>query len=117
MSQQMYPPDEGYRGYQAEEPSAAPREPGESYSYQPPRYEVGGQKINQYSNLPQNHQGLSSGQRLALGIVSIAVLVPISAIVLDSGNSSGIAVVARLIALGLIALTIMVINIAFNWRR
>src|SRR5256885_5565310 len=64
-----------------------------------------------------SQQGFSSssvpaGMRLALAIVSVAVLIPLSAIILGtmgSGIFSG-----GLIALGLVCLTIMIVNIAFN---
>jgi len=53
--------------------------------------------------------------RLALAIVSVVMLVPLSAIVL--GTAGGGIFSGGLIALGLVCLTIMVVNIAFNYRR
>ena len=55
---------------------------------------------------------ISAGQRLALGIVSIAMLVPLSGITLGIlGPFSGI------IALGIVCAAILFINIAFNASR
>ena len=61
--------------------------------------------------------GASVGQRLALAIVSVVMLVPLSGIVLGTTHDDPITLVGGLIALGLICLTIMVVNIAFSWRR
>ncbi|HLI05662.1 MAG TPA: hypothetical protein VKV40_03760 [Ktedonobacteraceae bacterium] len=63
---------------------------------------------------------LSAGQRLALAIVSVCVLIPLVAIILSntSSDTGGIFVIGeQLIALAVVCLTIMVINIAANWRR
>ena len=62
--------------------------------------------------------GATAGMRLALAIVSLCLLVPISAIVLGISNGSGpFGLLGGLIVLGVICLTIMVVNIAFNIRR
>jgi hypothetical protein len=62
--------------------------------------------------------GVTAGQRLALAIVSIALLVPISAIVLGILHDDGFfGTASALIGLGLVCVTIMVVNIAFAWRR
>lgn len=53
----------------------------------------------------------SAGMRLALAIVSICMLVPLTAIILGTLNFVG------LIGLGLVSLAIMVINIVFNLRH
>lgn len=75
-----------------------------------------GQKI---STPADSSSGASVGQRMALAIVSIVMLVPLTGIVLGITGSQGsiFELVGGLIALGLICLTIMVVNIAFNWRR
>jgi hypothetical protein len=64
-------------------------------------------------------RGASVGQRLALAIVSICMLVPLTGIVLGITGSqdSVLTLIGGLIALGVICVTIMVVNIAFSWRR
>ncbi len=60
----------------------------------------------------------SVGQRLTLAIVSIVMLVPLSGIIIGiTGSQDNVfTLIGGLVALGLICLTIMVVNIAFNWR-
>ena len=53
----------------------------------------------------------SPSQRLALAIVSLALLVPLSAIILGTAG-----IFAGLIGLGLVCLAIIVVNIMFNIR-
>ena len=61
---------------------------------------------------------VSAGQRLALAIVSLALLVPTSAIVLGILHSDGFfGTASALIGLGLICITIMVVNIAFALKK
>jgi hypothetical protein len=61
---------------------------------------------------------VSAGQRLALAIVSLALLVPISGIVLGILHGDGFfGTVSALIGLGLVCVTVMVVNIAFAMRR
>ncbi len=59
-------------------------------------------------------KGASAGQRLALAIVSLCLLVPLTAILLGTTYSNPITLVGGLIALGLVCLTIMVVNFVFN---
>jgi hypothetical protein len=75
-----------------------------------------GQKI---STPVDASRGASVGQRMALAIVSICMLVPLTAIILGitGSQNSVLTLIGGLIALGLICLTIMVVNIAFNWRH
>ena len=75
-----------------------------------------GQKISTPADAPR---GPSFGQRLALAIVSICMLVPLTGIILGitGSQNSLLALVGGLIALGVICLTIMVVNIAFSWRH
>ena len=79
--------------------------------------------MNSYSGQKLSTQGNSSSNatasmRLALAIVSLCLLVPISAIVLGISNGAGpFGLLGGLIVLGVICLTIMVINIAYNVRR
>ncbi|HTK09264.1 MAG TPA: hypothetical protein VL485_18995 [Ktedonobacteraceae bacterium] len=61
-------------------------------------------------------RGVPAGMRLALAIVSVSILIPISAITLSMGDSP-MALFKALIGLGMICLTIMVVNIVFNFKR
>lgn len=57
--------------------------------------------------LPQSRrQEVPIGARVAVAIVSLGVLIPLSAIALSNG----------LLALVLICLTIVMINVALNWQ-
>ncbi|MGH2495888.1 MAG: hypothetical protein ACRDIV_14420 [Ktedonobacteraceae bacterium] len=88
-------------------------------AYRDPFAGASGQKLStSYSQQPSS-QVLSAGQRLALAIVSVVMLVPLSGIVFGTalGAGGGLALLGGLIGLGLICLTIMVINIAFNYRH
>jgi hypothetical protein len=90
-------------------------------AYRDPYAGASGQKLSmpyqQQSN--QSNQTLSAGQRLALAIVSVVMLVPLSGIIFGTSLSSGggLALLGGLIGLGLICLTIMVINFVFNFRH
>lgn len=75
-----------------------------------------GQKLS--SQGTSGSSGASAGMRLALAIVSLCLLVPISAIVLGISNGAGpFGLLGGLIVLGVICLTIIVVNVAFNYRR
>lgn len=113
MSQQQM--DFGETNRQQQEPpidnyEAGYRDPFMNSSY-------GGLKLSpQMTSSTQG--GVSAGMRLALAIVSVAILIPISAIVLGIASGMGpFGLPGGLIALGLICLTIMVVNIAFNATR
>ena len=82
----------------------------------------GGQKVFYTQHTSQFQKTFSAGQRLALAIVSVCVLIPLAAIILEGNVSSDTAgnfllMGGRLIALALVCLTIMVVNIAANWKR
>ncbi len=82
----------------------------------------GGQKVFYTQPAFQSQKSFSTGQRLALAIVSVSVLIPLVAIILEGNVSSDTAgnvllIGGRLIALALVCLTIMVVNIAANWKR
>ena len=92
-------------------------------AYRDPFAGASGQKLSMPS-MPsytqQPNQTLSAGQRLALAIVSVVMLVPLSGIIFGiaiGSGAGGFALLGGLIGLGLICLTIMVINIAFNARH
>ena len=75
-----------------------------------------GQKI---SSPVDTSRGATVGQRMALAIVSICMLVPLTGIILGitGSQNSVLTLIGGLIALGLICVTIMVVNIAFSWRH
>lgn len=101
MSQQMNY-DEGigerqtppYKGYQA--------------NYQDPFIASSGQKIS----ARDFGSGASAGQRLALAIVSVVMLIGATAIIF--GNSAIVVTPFLLIAFGLICFTIIAVNAIFN---
>ena len=104
MSQQMNY-DEGigerqtppYQGYQA--------------TYQDPFITSSGQKLSSRDF----GRGASAGQRLALAIVSVVMLVFVTAILF--GNPSIVVTPFLMIAFGLICFTVIAINAIFNISR
>ena len=54
----------------------------------------------------------SPGQRLALAIVSLCLLIPLSAIILSAAGNF----FAGLLGLGLVCLAVIIVNIVFNIR-
>lgn len=120
MSQEMRY-DESGREHQRPpmEPYDAGYQPGGTY--RDPFAGATGQKLSMPYQQQQQPSStvLSAGQRLALAIVSVVMLVPLSGIVFGTalGAGGGLALLGGLIGLGLICLTIMVINIAFNYRH
>ena len=104
MSQQMNY-DEGigerqsppYQGYQA--------------GYQDPFIASSGQKLS----TQDLGRGASAGQRLALAIVSVVMLVGATSIIF--GNPSIVVTRILLIAFGLICITIIAVNAIFNNSR
>jgi hypothetical protein len=54
------------------------------------------------------------GQRLALAIVSLALMIPLIAIVSESTPMMATGLIGWLMAVGLICVTVMVVNIVFN---
>lgn len=73
----------------------------------------GAQKI---SAQPTRSNAPSAGMRLALAIVSLCLLVPLSAIILGVFASAGL-IFAGLIGLGLVCFTIITVNAVFGYRR
>lgn len=59
----------------------------------------------------------SAGQRLALAIVSVVMLVPLAAIIMGTTYSQFFSLVGGLIAFVIVCVTITVINIVFNLRH
>jgi hypothetical protein len=57
----------------------------------------------------------SAGQRLALAIVSLALLVPLISVIVPVSVSNGV-FLGGLIALGVICFTIIAVNFVFNMR-
>jgi hypothetical protein len=97
----------------------------EDFGYRARREEPG-QKVYPHMSMSAapsaQHSSISAGQRLALAIVSVSVLVPIVAILIEGGisdtDSGNLFILSgRLIALALVCLTIMIVNLAFNRHR
>lgn len=84
-----------------------------SAGYHDPFIGSSGQKLS----MRDVTKGASAGQRLALAIISIIMLVPLTGIVMGVTYSNPVTLVGGLIALGLICLTIIAVNIAFNVSR
>lgn len=107
MSQQMHYDEAGqerqqYGGYQS--------------GYRDPFAGSPGQKLS-FPDINASSGGVSPGQRLALAIVSVVMLVPLAGIIFGitlGGPGGFFGLVAALIGLGLICVTIMVINYVFN---
>jgi hypothetical protein len=92
---------------------------GYQAGYHDPFVPPSGQKIS-FGNMSfqsSRDRGVSAGQRLALAIVSVAILVPLAAIIIGTTYSQVFTLVGGLIAMAIVCLTIMVINIAFNFRH
>lgn len=114
FEEQRYHPDytasvyemEGHKRYEDEIPDRQP-------------YQGFGQKLLQGESL--SRLALSAGQRLALAIVSVGVLIPLVAILLGNGSDESATdfffIAGRLTALALVCVTIMIVNIAVNRRR
>ena len=90
-SERQSPPYQGYGG-----------------SYQDPFIASTGQKLS----TQEFGRGASAGQRLALAIVSIVLLLGATAIIF--GNPSIVVTPFLLIAFGLICFTIIAVNVIFN---
>jgi hypothetical protein len=79
--------------------------------------------MGSYSGHKLSSQGagssnVSAGMRLALAIVSLGILIPIVGIIMGTISGQGFApLIGGLIGLGVVCVTIMVVNIAFNYRR
>ena len=104
MSQQMNY-DEGIGELQT------PPYPGYQASYQDPFIASTGQKLSSRDF----GRGASAGQRLALAIVSVVMLVGATSIIF--GNPSIVVTPILLIAFGLICITIIAVNAIFNNSR
>ncbi len=115
MSQERMEHDEMSRAYQPQ----APYPTGSERGYGPnPAFDdaftgVSGQKLGQrYTS-----SSASPGQRLALAIVSLCLLVPLTAITLGIATSAPIGLFGGLIVLAMVCFTILVVNLAFNLRH
>ena len=103
MSQQMH----------YDENSGQRQSPYQGYgvSYQDPFIASSGQKLS----TQDFGRGASAGQRLALAIVSVVLLLGATAIIF--GNPSIVVTPFLLIAFGLICITIIAVNTIFNNSR
>jgi hypothetical protein len=67
-----------------------------------------------YTQAPVSSR-VSAGQRLALAIVSLCIMIPLAGIIFGISTSFGLlGPIYALIGMGIVCLTIMVVNIAFN---
>lgn len=115
MSQQMHYDETG---------EERPRTPINSYGsgyqaeYGDPYAGNSGQKISfsDVSYQASRDRGVSAGQRLALAIVSVVMLIPAVAIIMGTTVGQFFSFIGGLIALALICVTIMVINIVFSHK-
>jgi hypothetical protein len=64
---------------------------------------------------PARSRDKAFGMSLALAIVSIALLIPLTAIVLGAVTSLGGGMTAALIGIGVIGLVMVLINVLFNY--
>ncbi len=110
MSQQMEY-EEGARGYQGGY-STAGNQQSQGVNFDDHFAGFTGQKIGQFSG-----HAPTAGQRLALAIVSLVLLVPLTAIILGfavSGIGGFFGLVGGLIGLGLVCVAIIAVNALFN---
>lgn len=106
MSQQRMEYDDTNRQGQYENYEAGYRDP-----FQEPAYSA--QKV--HTQAPISHDRPGAGMRLALAIVSVALLVPLTAIILGIASGFGfLGPIYGLIGLGVVCITVMVVNIAFS---
>ena len=103
--------DDEQRGYSAGYTPHATFEEGPDF--RPPVNEPQGYKLGQYQ-FTRRSTMITASQRLALAIVSVAILVPITAILLGDSGLAFFELVGRLIAFAAVCLTLMVINFFFN---
>ncbi|HVB20607.1 MAG TPA: hypothetical protein VNG51_01495 [Ktedonobacteraceae bacterium] len=113
MSQQMNF-DEEQRSYSTGYTPHASYEDGPDV--RPPVNEPTGYKLGQDQFTPRSSM-VTAGQRLALAIVSVAILVPILGTLLGDSSMAFFELTGRLIGLGVICLTIAIINVVFNRGR
>lgn len=106
MSQQRMEYDDTNRQSQYENYDAGYRDP-----FQGPAYSA--QKV--YTQAPVSGGRPGAGMRLALAIVSLALLVPLAGIILGIASGFGfLGPIYGLIGLGIVCITVMVVNIAFS---
>ncbi|HLQ29016.1 MAG TPA: hypothetical protein VK140_07250 [Ktedonobacteraceae bacterium] len=112
MSQQRMDYDETNRQQQEPQPHFDNYESG----YRDPF--MGSYTGHKLSSQGAGSSNVSAGMRLALAIVSLGILIPIVGIIMGTTSSQGFAaLIGGLIGLGVVCVTIMVVNIAFNYRR
>ena len=89
---------------------------GYGYEYTDPYMEAMAQRLAPRLIIMLRNQALlpTPGQRLALAIVSLALMIPLIAIVGGSSTIMATGLIGWLIAVGLICVTVMVVNIVFN---
>jgi hypothetical protein len=109
MSQQMHY-DEAGQG------APIDYDAGYQSGYRDPYGSPSNQKISfgNTSFQSSNDKVASAGQRLALAIVSVVMLIPLAGIIFGTTAGQIFALVGGLIAMAIACVTIMVINIVFN---
>lgn len=112
MSQQMEF-EEGARNYQSG--YSPPGQQSQGVDFDDHFAGFTGQKIGQASG-PQP----SAGQRLALAIVSLCLLVPLAGIIFGialGGVGGFLGATSALIGMAFVCVAIIAVNTVFNWRR
>ncbi len=84
---------------------------GYSPGFRDPFMGSSGQKLSMPTTLASD-KSASAGQRLALAIVSVIMLIGAVAIIFDGGNSPGGFI--GLVALGVVSAAIVAVNVVFN---
>ncbi len=110
----FYEEQRGHSGYSAGYTPHATYEDGPDV--RPPANDPQGYKLGQYQFTP-NPSMVSAGQRMALAIVSVVMLIPILGILLGNPDLAFVDLMVRLIGLGVVCLTIAIINVVFNRGR
>jgi hypothetical protein len=111
MSQQMHYDEAG----QERQGAPVDYDAGYQSGYRDP-YSPSGQKIS-FGNTSfqnSNDRAGNAGQRLALAIVSVVMLIPLAGIIFGTTASQFFSLVGGLVAFAIVCLTIMVINIVYN---
>ena len=113
MSQHMEY-EEGAQGYQGGYSSPGSQQ-GQEVNFDDHFAGFSGQKIGQFGG-----QSATAGQRLALAIVSLCLLVPLTAIIFGitiSGIGGFFGLTGGLIGLAIVSIAIIAVNFVFNHNR
>ncbi len=100
------------------EPSATPTPPPYPPPYSPPPWQPAYRPAPAPAPSPVESATPSAGQRLALAIVSLALLIPLVAIALNFAGDFApvwLSVLTGLISVALLSLVVVGVNMIFNW--